>query len=96
MSRRCQITGKIRLIGNTVSHANNKAKRTFNPNIQTARIYSEALKRFVRLTVTPSGLRTIEINGGLDAYVLSIAPTKLDAKLRKHREQVSKAAQAAA
>ncbi len=95
MTRRCQITGKIRQVGNTVSHANNKGKRVYKPNLQNARVYSETLKRFVRLRVTPNGLRTIEHNGGIDAFVMSIAPTKLDAALRKVRDQVEAAQKAA-
>jgi large subunit ribosomal protein L28 len=94
MTRRCQITGKIRQVGNKVSHANNKSKRRFNPNIRAARVYSETLKRFVALKVTPSGLRTIEHNGGLDAWLLKQTPSKLDARLRKLREQVQDAGKA--
>lgn len=95
MSRRCQITGKTRQVGNKVSHANNKTKRQFHPNIRENRVYSETLKRFVALKVTPAGLRTIEHNGGLDSWLLKQTPSKMDAKLRKIREQVKEAGKAA-
>ena len=95
MTRRCQITGKTRQVGHKVSHANNKTKRRFNPNIRDARAYSESLKRFVSLKVTSAGLRTIEHNGGLDTWLLKQTPSKLDARLRKIREQVQEAAKAA-
>ncbi|NBX66248.1 MAG: 50S ribosomal protein L28 [Proteobacteria bacterium] len=95
MSRRCQVTGKIRQIGNSVSHANNKTKRTFNTNMRSARIYSETLKRYVSMKVTANGLRTIEHNGGIDSWLLSQAPSKLDSRLRKVREQVEAVQKAA-
>lgn len=95
MTRRCQITNKVRQVGNKVSHANNKTKRLFKPNIRDARIYSETLKRFVAVKVTANGLRTIEHNGGLDAWLVKQTPSKLDAKLRKVREQVKEAGKAA-
>ncbi len=95
MTRRCQITGKLRQVGNKVSHANNKTKRRFSPNIRDARVFSETLKRFVSLKITPAGLRTIEHNGGLDAWLLKQTPSKMDAKLRKVRDQVKDAQKAA-
>lgn len=95
MTRRCQITGKVRQVGNKVSHANNKTKRLYKPNIRDARVYSESLKRFVSIKVTANGLRTIEHNGGLDAWLVKQAPSKIDAKLRKIREQVKDAGKAA-
>jgi len=95
MTRQCQITGKIRQVGNKVSHANNKTKRLFNPNIRDMRVYSESLKRFVSLKITSAGMRTIEHTGGLDAWLLKQTPSKMDAKLRKVREQVKEVAKAA-
>ena len=95
MSRRCQVTGKIRQIGNSVSHANNKTKRTFNTNIRSARMFSETLGRYISMKVTANGLRTIEHNGGIDAWLLSQAPSKLDTRLRKVREQLEDAQKAA-
>jgi large subunit ribosomal protein L28 len=88
MSRRCQITGKGVLTGNNVSHANNKTRRRFLPNIQETSVYSEALGRTISLKVSTNGLRTIEHNGGIDAWLLSVAPSKLDAKLRPVRKEI--------
>lgn len=94
MTRRCQITGKVRQVGNKVSHANNKTKRLFKPNIRDARIYSETLKRFVSVKLTANGMRTVEHTGGLDAWLLKQTPSKMDPKLRKLREQVKEAGKA--
>src|SRR3954465_14040503 len=91
MARRCSLTGKGVLTGNNVSHANNKTRRRFLPNVQETSVYSEALGRKVRVRVSMSGLRTIEHNGGIDAWLLSVAPSKLDPKLRLVRAQVEKA-----
>ena len=91
MARQCQITGKKPMSGNNVSHAHNKTRRRFLPNLQETRVYSEALKRFVRIRVSTHGLRTIEHKGGIDAFVMSKAPSKLDDALRKLRSQVEKA-----
>lgn len=88
MSRRCEITGKGPLVGNTVSHANNKNKRRFLPNLQAVSFYSVGLKRNIRITATTHGIRTVEHNGGIDAYLLSIAPSKLTPQLRKVRKQL--------
>lgn len=91
MSRRCMITGKAVLVGNNVSHANNKTKRRFLPNIQDTRLYSEALGRWVSLKVSTSGLRTVEHTGGLDAFLTGTAKTKLDPALRPVKVAVEKA-----
>lgn len=96
MSRRCMVTGKGVQTGNNVSHANNKTRRRFLPNVQSKTIYSEALGRKIRLRVTTAGLKTIEHNGGIDSWLLSMAPSKLDADLRPIRAQVEKATQSKA
>jgi large subunit ribosomal protein L28 len=77
MARRCQITGKGVMTGNNVSHAHNKTRRRFLPNLQYASLMSEALGEMVRLRLTTSAIRTIDRNGGLDAYLLSTAVDKL-------------------
>jgi large subunit ribosomal protein L28 len=69
MSRRCELTGKAVLVGNRVSHANNKTKHRFLPNLQQVTLLSEALGRPVRLRVTPHALRSVEVRGGLDAFL---------------------------
>lgn len=88
MTRRCEITGKGPLVGNTVSHANNKNKRRFLPNLQAASFYSTGLKRNVRVTASTNGIRTVEHKGGIDAFLLGTAPTKLAPALRKVRKQL--------
>lgn len=88
MSRRCMVTGKGVMSGNNVSHAHNKTRRRFLPNIQDTSVFSEALNRWVKLRVSMQGLRTIEHKGGLDVWLTGTAPTKLDAKLRPLREQI--------
>ena len=89
MSRCCEITGKKPMVGNKVSHANNKTKRRFLPNLQAVSFYSVALKRNVRVSATTHGVRTVEHKGGIDAFLLGTAPTKLNAKLRKLRKQLA-------
>jgi len=91
MSRRCQITGKAPMSGNNVSHAENRTRRRFLPNIQNTRVYSEVLGRWISLKVTTAGLRTVEHKGGLDAFLTGTAKTKLDPKLRKVKAQVEQA-----
>jgi large subunit ribosomal protein L28 len=91
MSRRCMVTGKSVLVGNNVSHANNKTKRRFMPNLQVTSLLSDALGRPVRLRLSAHGLRTIEHNGGLDAWLLDTADTKLGQELRRLKRQVERA-----
>lgn len=91
MSRRCMITGKGVMSGNNVSHANNKTKRRFLPNIQETSLYSEVLAQWIKIKASTSGIRTIEHKGGLDAYLTSTAKTKLDAALRPVKAKVEKA-----
>lgn len=91
MSRRCMITGKGVMSGNNVSHALNRTRRKFLPNIQDTSLYSVALDRWVKIRSSVQGLRTVEHKGGLDSYLTSTAPTKLDAKLRPIKAQVEKA-----
>ena len=69
MSRRCQMTGKGVLSGNNVSHANNKTRRRYLPNLQDASLLSDALGTHVSVRVSTRALRTIEHNGGLDAFL---------------------------
>jgi large subunit ribosomal protein L28 len=86
MSRRCEITGKKPQVGNKVSHANNKTKRRFLPNLQEASFYSTVLKRNIKITATTHGIRTVEHKGGIDAYLLATAASKLQPELRKARK----------
>ena len=77
MSRRCEITGKGVLSGNNVSHANNKTRRRFLPNLQVTSLLSDILGSEVRLRVSTRAIRTIEHNGGIDAYLLGTPNSKL-------------------
>jgi large subunit ribosomal protein L28 len=87
MSRRCQITGKGVLAGNNVSHANNRTRRRFLPNLQDTSLLSDILGTAVRMRLSTRGIRTIEHNGGIDAYLLSTPDSRLtiDAKALKRR-----------
>ena len=91
MSRRCMITGKGVMSGNNVSHAQNKTRRRFLPNIQDTSLYSEALDRWVKVKASSAGLRTVEHKGGFDAFLKGTASTKLDPALRTVKAQVEKA-----
>ena len=69
MSRRCELTGKGALVGNNVSHANNKTKRRFLPNLNDVTLQSETLGRSFKLRISASALRTVDHRGGLDAFL---------------------------
>lgn len=90
MSRRCQITGKQVMAGNNVSHANNKSRRRFLPNVQQTSMLSEALGRMVRLKVSTAGIRTIEKSGGLDAFLKATPVSKLDPAVARIKRQIEK------
>ncbi len=96
MARRCGITGKGVQVGNNVSHANNKTKRRFLPNLQTTRLLSDALGQQVRLRLSVNAIRSIEHNGGLDAYLLGTANPKLPVDARRLKRRIEKAAAAKA
>ncbi len=91
MSRRCELTGKRVMAGNNVSHALNRTRRRFLPNIQETGVWSEALGKFVRLKVAVSTIRTIEHKGGLDAFLLNSRAAKLTPEAAKLRARVQKA-----
>ena len=91
MSRRRQITGKGVLTGNNVSHANNKSRRRFLPNLQEASLVSDALGGQVPLRLTTNALRTIEHNCGLDAYLLGMSNLKLPVEARALKRRIEKA-----
>ena len=77
MSRRCELTGKTLQVGHNVSHANNKTKRVFRPNLQTISLASEALGQTYKLKTCMSALRTVDRTGGLDAFLLNKAKDEL-------------------
>ena len=90
MSRICELTGKGRQVGHNVSHANNKTKRTFLPNLQNVTLMSEALERSIRLRVSTHGLRSVEHNGGLDNWLLKAGDDQLSDSARKVKKEVAK------
>ncbi len=93
MSRICELTGKSRQVGNNVSHANNKTKRLFLPNLQNVTLMSEGLDRSFKFRVSTHALRSVEHNGGLDNWLLKTADEKLSSNAVKvKRELVKKAA----
>lgn len=91
MARVCQVTGKKPMVGNNVSHANNKTKRRFLPNLQAATLLSDVLGQAVRVRLTTRGLKTVEHAGGLDAWLAKTPKTKLDKDMRRLKSRVEKA-----
>ena len=91
MSRRCQITGKGVLTGNNVSHANNKTRRRFLPNLQDTSLLSDALGGSVRLRLSTRAIRTIEHNGGIDAFLLQTPDAKLTPEARVLKRRIQRA-----
>ena len=91
MSRRCDITGKGVLAGNNVSHANNKTRRRFLPNLQETKLLSETLGQQIRLKLSTAAIRTIEHNGGLDAYLIGTADKHLPDTARRLKRRIEKA-----
>lgn len=92
MARRCTITGTGVLTGNNVSHANNKTRRRFLPNLQSTSLMSDALGEMVRLRLTPRAIRTIEAKGGLDAFLLGTPNRKLPDEAQRMKRRIQRAA----
>jgi large subunit ribosomal protein L28 len=95
MSRICELTGKGRLVGNNVSHANNKTKRTFLPNLQNVTLLSDTLGKSVNLRVSTHGLRSVEHVGGLDNWLAKTNEDKLSLKARRLKREIAKKAKVA-
>jgi large subunit ribosomal protein L28 len=96
MSRRCELTGKGTLVGNLVSHANNKTKKIYRPNLQTVALASELLGNSYKLRISMNALRSVDRNGGLDPFLLKAKDSLLSARaLRLKRAIAKKAAKAA-
>ena len=94
MARRCTLTRKGVLTGNNVSHANNKTRRRFLPNIKSRRLFSETLGETVRLKIATSTLRTIEKRGGLDGYLLQAGEAELPRELVLLKRRIAERRQA--
>lgn len=90
MSRVCELTAKGRQVGNNVSHANNKTKRTFLPNLQNVTLLSDALGRGVRLRVSMNGLRSVEHVGGLDNWLVKTKDELLSDRCVKLKKEINK------
>ena len=95
MSRRCELTGKGPMVGNNVSHANNKTKRRFLPNLNDQTLHSEVLGRAFKLRISASALRTVDHRGGLDGFMAKAKDDDLSPKALKIKKDIA-AAQASA
>ncbi len=96
MAKKCALTGVGPMSGNNVSHSNRKTRRRFLPNMQVITYASEALGRNITLRLTAASIRTVEHNGGLDAYLSTTADSKLTDEGRKLKRAVKKAVKAKA
>ena len=94
MSRRCEMTGKGPMVGNNVSHANNKTKRRFLPNLNTVTLMSDALGRSFKLKISAAALRTIDHRGGLDAFLAKAKDADLSPNALQIKKDIAKAATA--
>ncbi len=91
MSRRCEMTGKGVLTGNNVSHANNKSRRRFLPNLQEQSLLSDVLGASIRVRLTTHALRTIEHNGGLDSFLLTTPNRNLPEEAQSLKRRILRA-----
>jgi len=90
MSRRCELTGKGVLVGHKVSHSNIKTKRRFLPNLVNVTMQSETLKQNVRLRVSTNALKTVDHNGGLDAYLMKARDGNLSSRVLLLKKKIKK------
>ncbi|MEO1639698.1 MAG: 50S ribosomal protein L28 [Pseudomonadota bacterium] len=91
MSRRCELTGKGPMSGNNVSHANNKTKRRFLPNLQDVTLQSDTLGRSFKFKISSAALRTVDHRGGLDAFMAKAKDAELSANALKVKKQIAAA-----
>lgn len=98
MARVCELSGKAVMTGNNVSHAQNKTRRRYLPNLSNVTLISDALGRRIRFRISAYALRSVEHNGGLDPYLLKTADSKLSLKARRVKREIKRKekAQAAA
>ena len=88
MSKKCELTGKSPLKGHKVSHANNKVKRKFFPNLKKVTFKSNILKRNIRLNVSNAALRSVDYKGGIDFYLKTVKSFKLSSKVKKLKNKI--------
>ena len=91
MSRRCELTGKGPMTGNNVSHAKNRTRRRFLPNLNDVTLQSEALGRGVKLRISAAALRSVDHRGGLDAFLAKAKDGELSANALKIKRDIAKA-----
>ena len=96
MSRRCELTGKGPMSGNNVSHAKNRTRRRFLPNLNDVTLQSETLSRGIKLRISAAALRSVDHRGGLDAFLAKARDEDLSANALKAKKEIAKAAKAAA
>jgi len=96
MSRRCELTGKGPLVGYNSSHANNKTKRRYLPNLNDVTLYSDALGRGIRMRISASALRSVDHRGGLDAFLAKARDTELSDTALKVKREIARAQAASA
>ncbi len=95
MARRCELTGTAVLTGNNVSHANNKTRRRFLPNLVNVTLTSDAMGQGVRLKICANALRTVDHNGGLDSFLMKARDSELSLRARRLKHQITKRREAA-
>ncbi len=89
MSKKCELTGKIPLSGNNVSHANNKTRRRFLPNLKKVTFTSELLKRNIKLNVSNSAVRTVDKKGGFDLFIQNTKSKNLSLRVKKIKKSIA-------
>ena len=89
MTKKCELTGKNPMKGHNVSHANNKTKRRFLPNLKKVKFKSEILNKSLRLTVSNAGLRSVDKKGSFDQFILSAKSRDLSLRLKKLKKSLS-------
>ena len=90
MSKVCEISGKKPMTGNNVSHANNRTKRRFMPNLQNVKLYSGTLQKYINLNITVRTMKTVEKNGGLDSYLIKTSNKNLAETAIKIKKKILK------
>ena len=88
MSKKCELTGKIPLKGHNVSHANNKTKRRFLPNLKKVKFKSEILKKNLKLTVSNAGVRSVDKKGSFDEFLKAVKNKNLSPRLKKLKKSI--------
>jgi large subunit ribosomal protein L28 len=88
MSKKCELTGKIPMKGHNVSHANNKTKRRFLPNLKKVKFTSDLMKRSLKLTVSNSGVRSVDKKGSFDEFIKTVKNKDLSPRLKRLKKSI--------